>query len=39
MGIHKFAVLLEPAEEGGFIAKCLELSVVSQGKPKEEALK
>lgn len=34
----KFTVLLEPAEEGGFVVKCLELPVASQGETKEEAL-
>jgi predicted RNase H-like HicB family nuclease len=29
---------LEPAEEGGFVVKCLELPVASQGEIKEEAL-
>ncbi|MCP8316879.1 MAG: type II toxin-antitoxin system HicB family antitoxin [archaeon] len=33
-----FTVLLEPAEEGGFVVKCLELPVASQGETKEEAL-
>ncbi len=32
-------VFLERCEEGGFIAKCVKLPVVSQGKTKEEALK
>jgi predicted RNase H-like HicB family nuclease len=35
---RKFTVLLEPAEEGGFIVKCVELPVASQGDSKEEAL-
>jgi len=34
----KFTVLLEPAEEGGFVVKCLELPVATQGETKEEAL-
>jgi len=34
-----FTVLLEPAKEGGFIVKCLELPVATQGETKEEALK
>ncbi len=38
MGTYKFTVLLEPAEEGGFVVKCLELPVASQGETKEEAL-
>jgi len=39
MVTRKFTVLLEPAEEGGFIVKCLELPVATQGETKEEALK
>jgi len=38
MVAHKFNVLLEPADEGGFVVKCLELPVASQGKTKQEAL-
>jgi predicted RNase H-like HicB family nuclease len=36
---RKFTVLLEPAEEGGFVVKCLELPVATQGETKQEALK
>ncbi len=36
---RKFTVLLEPAEEGGYIVKCLELPVTSEGETKKEALK
>jgi predicted RNase H-like HicB family nuclease len=39
MVARKFTVFLEPAEEGGFIVKCLELPVATQGETKEEALK
>jgi predicted RNase H-like HicB family nuclease len=39
MVARKFTVFLEPAEEGGFIVKCLELPVASQGETREEALK
>src|SRR5208283_563690 len=35
----KFTVLLEPAEEGGFVVKCLEIPVASEGETKDEALK
>jgi predicted RNase H-like HicB family nuclease len=35
---RRFTVVLEPAEEGGFIVKCLELPVASQGETKKEAL-
>ncbi len=31
--------MLEPAEEGGFIAKSTELPVASQGESREEALR
>ena len=34
----KFTVLLEPAGKGGFVVKCLELPVASEGETKEEAL-
>ncbi len=38
MVARKFTVLLEPAEEGGFIVKCVELPVASQGETREQAL-
>lgn len=38
MSALNFTVLLEPAEEDGFIVKCLELPVATQGETKEEAL-
>ena len=38
MVARKFTVLLEPAEEGGFVVKCLELPVASEGETKEEVL-
>lgn len=38
MATHRFTVVLELAEEGGFVVKCLELPVASQGETKEEAL-
>jgi predicted RNase H-like HicB family nuclease len=38
MVARKFTVLLEPAEEGGFIVKCVELPVATQGETKDEAL-
>ena len=37
-GARKFTVLLEPAKEGGFVVKCFELPVASQGETKQEAL-
>jgi predicted RNase H-like HicB family nuclease len=39
MVARKFTVVLEPAEEGGFVVKCLELPVASQGETRQEALK
>jgi predicted RNase H-like HicB family nuclease len=38
MVTREFAVLLEPAEEGGYVVKCVELPVASEGETKEEAL-
>jgi predicted RNase H-like HicB family nuclease len=38
MVTRKFTVLLEPAEEGGFIVKSVELPVASEGNTKAEAL-
>ena len=38
MVAKKFTVILEPAEEGGFIVKSLELPVATQGETREEAL-
>jgi predicted RNase H-like HicB family nuclease len=35
----KYAVILEPQEEGGFAARCVELpGAISQGETKTEAL-
>jgi predicted RNase H-like HicB family nuclease len=39
MVARKFTVFLEPAKEGGFIVKCVELSVATQGETREEALR
>jgi predicted RNase H-like HicB family nuclease len=39
MVARKFTVFLEPAEEGGFIVKCLELPVATQGETREDALR
>ena len=38
MVTRSFTVVLEVAEEGGFIVKCLELPVASQGETREEAI-
>ena len=34
----KFSAFLQPAEEGGFVIKCVELPVATQGETKKEAL-
>ena len=34
----KFTALLEPAEEGGYVVKCVELPVATEGETREEAL-
>jgi predicted RNase H-like HicB family nuclease len=33
----KFTALLEPAEEGGFVIKCIELPIATEGETKGEA--
>jgi predicted RNase H-like HicB family nuclease len=38
MVARKFTVLLEPAEESGYVIKCVELPVASEGETKAEAL-
>ena len=38
MGLLKFTGFLELAEEGGFIIKCVELPVTTEGETKHEAL-
>jgi len=34
----KFTALLEPAEEGGFVVKCVELPIATEGETRREAL-
>jgi len=34
----KFTALLEPAEEGGFVIKCVELPITTEGETRREAL-
>ncbi|MGC8558908.1 MAG: type II toxin-antitoxin system HicB family antitoxin [Nitrososphaeria archaeon] len=34
-----YTVILREAEEGGYIAKCVELPVVTEGETRDEALK
>ncbi len=37
---RKFTVILETAEEGGYVVRCLEVpGAISQGDTREEALK
>jgi len=38
MSVRRFTALLEPAEEGGFVVKCVELPVATEGETKKEAL-
>lgn len=35
---RKFTAVLEPAEEGGYVVKCLELPVATEGETKEDAI-
>jgi predicted RNase H-like HicB family nuclease len=39
MATRRYAVLLEAAEEGGFVVKSTELPVASQGETREETLR
>ena len=34
----KFTALLEPAEEGGYVVKCVELPVATEGETRAQAL-
>ncbi len=36
---RKFTAILEDAEEGGYIAKCLEVPVTTEGETREEAVR
>ncbi len=36
---NRFTALLEPADEGGYVVKCVELPVATEGEDKEEAIK
>jgi len=33
----KFTAVIEPAAEGGFVIKCIELPVTTEGESKKEA--
>ncbi len=37
--LRRFTAILEPAQEGGYVVKCLELPVATQGETKSEAVK
>ena len=37
MATAKFTAVLQPAEEGGFVIKCVELPVATEGETKEDA--
>jgi len=37
--VRGFTVALEPAEKGGFLAKCLELPVATEGETRAEAIR
>jgi len=39
MVTRRYTVLIEAAEEGGFVVKSTELPVASEGETKEEALR
>jgi predicted RNase H-like HicB family nuclease len=34
----KFTSLVEPAEEGGYLIKCVELPIATEGETSQEAL-
>jgi predicted RNase H-like HicB family nuclease len=36
---NRYTALLEPAEEGGYVVKCVELPVATEGGGKEEAIR
>jgi predicted RNase H-like HicB family nuclease len=38
MASVRFTAVLAPAEEGGFVVKCVELPVATEGETKKEAL-
>jgi predicted RNase H-like HicB family nuclease len=38
MASVKLTAVLEPAEEGGFVIKCVELPIATQGETKQEAV-
>ncbi len=38
MATVRYTAVLEPAEEGGFVIKCLELPIATEGETRREAL-
>ena len=36
---RKFTAILESAEEGGYVVKCLELPVTTEGETRSEAVR
>ncbi len=38
MATVRYTAVLEPAEEGGFVIKCLELPIATEGETRKEAL-
>jgi predicted RNase H-like HicB family nuclease len=38
MASVRFTAVLEPTEEGGYVVKCVELPVATEGETREEAL-
>ncbi len=39
MRTRTFTALVEPADEGGYVVKCVEVPVATQGETKREALR
>lgn len=35
---RRFTAILEPAEEGGYIVKCLELPITTEGETRDESI-
>jgi predicted RNase H-like HicB family nuclease len=39
MSSQKFTIYIKPNPDGGYIAQCIEVPIMSQAKTKEKALK
>jgi predicted RNase H-like HicB family nuclease len=39
MSSQKFTICIKPSLDGGYIAQCIEVPLMSQAKTKEEALR